>query len=430
VGRGVADVKILHVTDCFLPRLGGIERQVQALAEHQHRAGHDVSVVTAVGGTGATGLDASADDEALPFTVHRPAARRRSEWTSTRALAQGRAVVRDGGFDVVHAHLSVWSPLAAACVEAACAAGVPAAVTLHSVWGPYATTVMSSANKVARWQGWPVAWSAVSTVAAAPLQRHLPAGTPVAMLPNGVDAPYWLQPWTERPTDTVAIAAVMRFAARKRAQALIDMLEEARSRVPKRIALEAVLIGDGARHARVARHVQRSGLDWISLPGRATPAEVRELLGRSDMFVAPAVLESFGIAALEARCAGVPVVAFAQSGVRDIVQHGREGLLAQTDEQMVDAIVRLAIDADLRRSLADHNRATPAPFGWPSALERCAALYAHAHGLAVAGPRGGALAKTGLLALGRPGEWVAPGAPVRRRDARPAARIPVGSGQR
>ncbi|MCW2604940.1 MAG: glycosyl transferase group 1 [Pseudonocardiales bacterium] len=419
-------MKILHVTDCFLPRLGGIERQVHALAERQHLAGHDVSVVTAVGGTGATGLDATAADEAVPFTVHRPAARRRSEWTSTRALSQGRAVVRDGGFDVVHAHVSVWSPLAAACVEAACAAGVPTAVTLHSVWGPYANTVMTSANKVAHWQTWPVAWSAVSTVAAGPLQRQLPPGTPVAMLPNGVDSAYWAQPWVDRPADAVRIAAVMRFAARKRAQALIDMLEEARSRIPDRIALEAVLIGDGARHARVAKHIKRDGLDWISLPGRATPTQVRDLLGRSDLFVAPAVLESFGIAALEARCAGVPVVAFAQSGVRDIVTHGREGLLASTDEQMIDAIVRLAIDADLRRKLAAHNRATPAPFDWPSALGRAGALYAQAHALAVAGPRGGALAKPGLLQLGRPGDWVAPGA----AGPRPAPRIPVGSGQR
>lgn len=418
-------MRILHVTDCFLPRLGGIERQVQALAERQHRAGHDVSVVTAVGGTGATGFDASQQDLSLPFPVYRPPARRRSEWTSTRAMAQGRAVVRAGGFDVVHAHVSVWSPLAAACVEAACAAGVPTAVTLHSLWGPYARTVMSSANKLARWQSWPVAWSAVSTVAAASLQRHLRHGTPVALLPNGADTHYWRAPWIDRPTDTVRIAAVMRFAARKRAQALVDMLEQARTRIPDRIALEAVLVGDGARHARVERKAARSGLDWIELPGRAAPAQVRDLLASSDLFIAPAVLESFGIAALEARCAGVPVIAFAQSGVRDIVEHGRDGLLAHTDDEMVDAIVRLAVDADLRRAIAAGNRATLPPFDWPAALDRASALYAQAHALAVAGPTGGGSARAGLLPLGRPGEWVAP-------DLRgaPAARIPVGSGRR
>ena len=416
-------MKILHVTDCFLPRLGGIERQVQALAERQHAAGHDVSVVTAVGGTGATGLDASAQDAELPFTVHRPAARRRSEWTSTRAMAQGRAVVREGGFDVVHAHVSVWSPLAAACVEAACAAGVPTALTLHSVWGPYAGTVMSSANRVARWREWPVAWSAVSSVAAAPLQRRLPAGAVVATLPNGVDSGYWQQPWVDRPVDSVRFAAVMRFAARKRPQALVDMLEQVREQVPASIAIEAVLLGDGARRGRVAAQVARSGLDWISLPGRAAPEQVRDLLARSDVFVAPAVLESFGIAALEARCAGVPVVAFAQSGVRDIVTHGQEGLLAATDEQMIQAMVRLAVDADLRRSLAAHNRLTPAPFDWPDALERAEALYARAHALAVAGPGGAGAGRPGLLQLGRPQEWVAP-------PSRAAQAVPVGSGKR
>lgn len=426
-------MKILHVTDCFLPRLGGIERQVHALAQRQHDAGHDVSVVTAVGGTGASGLDVSIDDRELPFTVHRPSARRRSEWTSTRAMARGRVVVRDGGFDVVHAHVSVWSPLAAACVEAACAAGVPTAVTLHSVWGPYANTLMASADRVARWRDWPVAWSAVSSVAAAPLERRLPPGIRVATLPNGIDPEWWLQPWIERPASTVRIAAVMRFAARKRAHALVEMLEEVRARVPSQVRLEAVLVGDGTRHARVARYVAREGLNWICLPGRAAPAQVRDLLARSDIFVAPAVLESFGIAALEARSAGVPVVAFAQSGVRDIVQHGREGLLAETDEQMIAAITALAVDSRQRRSIAAHNRATPAPFDWSATLERCEALYDHAHSLACAGARQSERASVGMLQLGRPGEWVAPVAPsptmTQRVRVSPEPE-PVGSGGR
>ena len=39
-------MRIAHVTDCYLPRTGGIELQVRDLAAHQRAAGHEVEVLT------------------------------------------------------------------------------------------------------------------------------------------------------------------------------------------------------------------------------------------------------------------------------------------------------------------------------------------------------------------------------------------------
>ena len=79
----------------------------------------------------------------------------------------------------------------------------------------------------------------------------------------------------------------------------------------------------------------------------------------SDVFVAPANLESFGIAALEARCAGLPVVAKAHTGISEFVNHDKEGLLATSDADMVHQLNRIVRDAELRRIIAAHNRSTP-----------------------------------------------------------------------
>ena len=45
-------MRIVHVSDCFAPRTGGIETQVGDLARHQARAGHEVHVLTATLGDG------------------------------------------------------------------------------------------------------------------------------------------------------------------------------------------------------------------------------------------------------------------------------------------------------------------------------------------------------------------------------------------
>src|SRR3954464_3887827 len=43
---GWAPLKVGLVTDCYVPRLGGIEMQVHDLARHLVAAGHDVVVIT------------------------------------------------------------------------------------------------------------------------------------------------------------------------------------------------------------------------------------------------------------------------------------------------------------------------------------------------------------------------------------------------
>jgi hypothetical protein len=57
-------VRILHVTDYYLPRLGGIEMQVHDLVTEQRARGHDASVLTV-----ATGTSAVEDVPATPLAT-------------------------------------------------------------------------------------------------------------------------------------------------------------------------------------------------------------------------------------------------------------------------------------------------------------------------------------------------------------------------
>ena len=43
-------LKIALISDCYVPRLGGIEMQVHDLARQLQRAGHEVVVITTTGG--------------------------------------------------------------------------------------------------------------------------------------------------------------------------------------------------------------------------------------------------------------------------------------------------------------------------------------------------------------------------------------------
>jgi glycosyltransferase involved in cell wall biosynthesis len=118
--------------------------------------------------------------------------------------------------------------------------------------------------------------------------------------------------------------------------------------------------------------------DWVELPGRLDRTAIRRQLAEGTLFLAPAALESFGIAALEARTAGLPVVASARSGVGEFVTHGREGLLGASDGDLAVQVVRLLTDERLRSRIARHNWTVPPLHDWVRACARTDQLYLEA----------------------------------------------------
>jgi len=368
-------VKIAHVTDFYLPRLGGIEVHVHDLAARQRAAGHEVHVLTASPGRVDDGeSDAMSAAQVLRVTegLRRPAA------LHPAAPLLGARSLAVGGYDVVHAHAGVWSPLAFIAGMTAPRRAVPAVVTFHSLLS-WASPIYRGGDLVIRWSHSPVHWTAVSEVATVPLRRLLPPGTQVGVLPNAVEVAAWqVHPTPREPYDVLAVA-VMRLAPRKRPLALLRTLRRVHAALPPHVRLRTVLVGEGPERASLERYLRRYGLSGrVSLPGRQTRTQIRDLYRRADVFLAPAHLESFGIAALEARCAGVPVVAMAHSGISDFVTDGVEGLLVDSDAQMGRALLRLAGNPKLLSGMAAHNRAVPPAFGWPDALARTEDAYQRA----------------------------------------------------
>jgi glycosyltransferase involved in cell wall biosynthesis len=365
-------VRILHISDCYLPRLGGIEVQVADLVQAQRAAGHSVEVATATRGERIDGVHRLTARLPADLPVHP-----RGTGLLGRLLAARRP-------DVVHVHTGAVSPFAWMGVRAAARARLPVVVTVHSMWDPVTQGVYRALRLLSGWQRWGIVGTAVSEAAARPIRLVAGRGVPVRVVSNGLDVSAWrpLGP-PRRPVDgePVHVVAVGRLAPRKQPVRLLRLLEEARRQVPAGIGLRATVVGDGPARRAMERHLRARNMHWVSLPGRYTRDQIRDLLASADVFVAPAPRESFGLAALEARAAGVPVVARAESGVADFVRPGKEGLLGGTFTDLAASIARLAKDPALREAIADHNHATqPVKCSWPSVLSGFDQCYDLARG--------------------------------------------------
>ncbi|WP_285101130.1 glycosyltransferase family 4 protein [Promicromonospora sp. MEB111] len=385
----MAGVRITHVSDTYLPLLGGIESQVSRLAAQQVAAGHDVEVITTTPAVpGAHGVSTAVEDGVV---VHRIAARIPGGWpihprstahVTTRLRA---AVARGERPDVVHLHMGVLAPTAQAALRPVTRLGLPAVLTVHSVWGN-ASRLFAAADAAAGWSRWPVRWSAVSGMTAEPLRRLLRTGADVVILPNGLDLDAWRVPRTERANRpegaAVHVVSAARFAPRKRMLPLLAAIADAVGRLPEG-ALFVTLAGDGPERGAARKFVAEHGLrDVVSLPGRLTATELKRLYARADVYAAPSSDEAFGIAALEGQAAGLTVIAHSRSGLAERVVDGVTGLLVPDDVALTAALVRLAAEPGLLDGLLAAAATPPAGVGWPDVLATTDRVYAEAATLA------------------------------------------------
>ncbi len=355
-------MRILMVTDCFLPTMGGIEMVVSRLAERLVERGHEVVVATAADADGF-------DDSTLPYSVVR------SVWKNPfhtpvdpRAPRRFVELVEKWHPDVVHIHQGEVSPVAQATLLRQRRAGlpVPVVLTVHSVWSRRTTIplfrALSAFDRRGRQQ---VTWTGVSRLVADRMREAF-GDIEVEVLPNGVRTQDWRRPAREH--DGVVVACATRFAPRKRVLPLLDILEAAARSLgwtPEdgwpagRVPLRAVIAGAGGQFDAAQRQIRDRGLaELVVLPGRLSSDQLADLYAGADIYAAPGVQDAMVLAAAEAWAAGLAVVTRAQSGFAELIDPGVTGATAATDRDMARILARWADDPEELGRIVAHNRST------------------------------------------------------------------------
>jgi glycosyltransferase involved in cell wall biosynthesis len=151
--------------------------------------------------------------------------------------------------------------------------------------------------------------------------------------------------------DTILVGSVGRLVEQKDYPTQLRAFAKAAHQEPR---LRMVLAGDGPLRADIeALATQLEIRDRLHLLGHWT--RVPALLRALDVFVLASKFEPYGVALLEAKCAGVAIVATAVNEVPKILNSGVTGLVvtAENPDAMAGAFLRMAREPDFRRRLAD-----------------------------------------------------------------------------
>lgn len=350
-------MRIVQVSPWFYPHLGGVESHVQGLSRELAARGHEVTVVAARHTSSAPERESTDGFDIIRVKPRMVVLR-------TPIAPRIRSVLRDLPADVVHAHLP--PPLSARYAADACEhLRRPLVITYHcdveipSILGAFIETVYrrslgaSTLERAAR--------VIVTTKTYAATSRAVWRHNPV-VIPNAVDVHRFgpevdgraVRSRLKIPPERPVVLLVGRIVPHKGVE---HFLEAARY-LP---GVQLLVAGEGSSLETMEGLAHSLGVgDRVRFLGRVSQENLPKIYAACDVFVLPSVsrLEAFGIVALEAMATGKPVVVADIPGVREVIEDGREGLLADpvNPRDLAEKIRRLVADPALRAEMGRRGR--------------------------------------------------------------------------
>ncbi|MBI3966793.1 MAG: glycosyltransferase family 4 protein [Chloroflexi bacterium] len=258
--------------------------------------------------------------------------------TNMRLADYAGTLIRDSGpFDLIHAHDWLVTPAATALKHQQ---KTPLVATVHATeWGRnrgHLTTELQFAINNVEWRLTYEAWRVVTCsnyMAREVRQIFQTPSDKVDVIPNGVDIEHFSTLRNGSATGFGPLHAeplgfyVGRIVPEKGIDVLLDAIATVvRQHGPMRF----VFAGTGPHLERAREHALQLGLDGnVQFAGFISDKDRDAFYREASVAVIPSLYEPFGIVALEAMAARVPVVASRVGGLAEVIHDESDGLLVE-----------------------------------------------------------------------------------------------------
>jgi teichuronic acid biosynthesis glycosyltransferase TuaC len=376
-GQGLNSMRICMYTETALPKMGGQEVVVDALARQFLARGHDVAVLAPY-----PRAHLCVNDSVLPYRVFR-----HRRFYSTRYLVSWyrRYLCRLHArhrFDVLHCH-SIYPQGYLAGLSRA-TLGLPIVITSHGgdvnpksirlakpglheryVEGLRAADALVAISRSTR-EGYLRLWPGARNIVDIPNGVDLDAFASAARLPNGMDA-------------AIRPEKYLLFLGRLQPRKGVDVLLEALARVPGDGGVQLVVAGNGDSREELEALSQQLGLGQrVRFVGQVTGRAKVWLLQNALATVIPSrSWEAFCLVTLESYAAGRPVIASDLPGLADNVQDGRTGFVVppESPEHLAHPLEQALTKPELMREMGQACRRRASECGWRAVASDHIELY-------------------------------------------------------
>jgi glycosyltransferase involved in cell wall biosynthesis len=375
-------MKILMMTNTYLPMVGGVARSVKLFADAYRELGHDVLVV-------APQFSEEAPND--PDVVRVPAiVNFNGSDFSVRLPIPGllRQAVEDFQPQIVHAHHPFL--LGDTALRIAGARNLPLVFTHHTMYERYTHYVpgdstpmrdfaVELATRFANLCDQVVAPSA----SIARILRDRGVKTSIEPIPTGIEYDQFRHGDGQKirrrfhiPADAVVVGHVGRLAPEKNLAFLARTVANALSATEH---THCLIVGDGPSADEIQEIFKQRGLsDRLVLSGSLSGQDLVDAYHAMDVFAFASLTETQGMVLAEAMAAGRPVVALDAPGARETVRDPSTGRLVKEEDESAFTGALLEVlqsDADARRAMGERGQEAAADFDTEKTAEETLSLY-------------------------------------------------------
>ena len=224
-------------------------------------------------------------------------------------------------------------------------------------------------NILARYYPKAVRQASAITTSSSYLKEKIPLPSSV-LIPNAV-YPEKFKVAKHGTRRKLNLATVMNFYFEGKTRGIIDMLDILRQSGLNNF--RHIIVGDGPYRERLEKYAAGIGMDIIFT---GSLKDVSLVLSNSDIFLYYTHQDSFPNVVAEAMASGLPVLTNNFGSMGDIIENGRDGLVADTPEEYAGHLKNLFADANYRRELGEHARASvEEKFSWHVIAKRFMKIY-------------------------------------------------------
>jgi 1,4-alpha-glucan branching enzyme len=377
-------MRICLYTNTALPKIGGQEIVVDALARQFLALGHEPVVLAPWRGS-----QGPFDAASVPYPVVWHPRFLSTHWFVSRYGHWMAKLHRTHGFDVIHCH----GTYPAGYVGASCKAvrHLPLVITSHGddlapgglydrkpeLRGRYRLALERADAAVA-----------ISNYTVGMLREACADLRRIAPIPNGVEVEQFAVP-VPRPANlapSIRAGSYLLFLGRLDPRKGIDVLLEAmvvlrgrdhESMVP---GLDLVVAGRGPEGPALQSLSARLGLArQVHFVGQTAGQQKLWLLQNGLCTIVPSrTWEAFGVVVVESLAAGRPVIASQLPGLADLIDHERTGLLVppESPQKLAEAIRQMALDPRRADDWGHAARRFVQAYDWRNVAQRHLDLFA------------------------------------------------------
>lgn len=178
-------------------------------------------------------------------------------------------------------------------------------------------------------------------------RNYRPRSTHV-LIPNYVETDVFKPVNIEKKKGSICF--VGRLTGEKNLFALLQAL--------KSLPYTLTIIGSGEQEEQLKQLANKNKVN-VNFLGNIPNHELPEILNQHELFILPSLWEGMPKTLLEAMSCALPVIGTKIEGTREVIEHGKNGILCDTDSNSIrEAIMALMEDEELKQRLGENARKT------------------------------------------------------------------------